>query len=90
MKFLVVISMLVVSLLTSAQALFTGDVKLACEAILCLSTSSPPSECTPSLQRYYGIQRKTLSETLKARKKFLRRCPVASQKVQGVESTETQ
>ena len=29
----------------------TGDMRLACEAILCLSSGDRPSECAPSIQR---------------------------------------
>jgi hypothetical protein len=62
-----------------AQGLFTGDVRLACEAILCLSSGTRPSECTPSLTRYFSINLKTLSDTTKARANFLALCPAASQ-----------
>jgi len=31
----------------SAQDVLTGDTRLACEAILCLSSGTRPSECTP-------------------------------------------
>ena len=34
-----------------------GDTKLACEALLCLSSGSRPHECGPSLSRYFGIHR---------------------------------
>jgi TrbM. len=56
----------------------TGDTKLACEAILCLSSSARPDECNPSLKRYYGISKKKWSDTVKARKNFLNLCPTAS------------
>ena len=52
---------------TAAQAddgLFTGDVRLACEAVLCLSSGTRPSECAPSLKRYFSISHKKLSDTL--------------------------
>lgn len=55
----------------------TGDVRLACEAILCLSSGIRPSECNPSLKRYFGISHKKWSDTLKARKNFLNLCPTA-------------
>jgi len=66
---------------TSAYALdvLTGDTRLACEAILCLSTGTRPSECNPSLSRYFGIKKKKLSDTIKARADFLELCPVANQ-----------
>lgn len=53
----------------------TGDTKLACEALLCLSSSERPSECNPSLHRYFNISHKHLKDTLKARKAFLSLCP---------------
>ncbi|HHG4294271.1 TPA: TrbM/KikA/MpfK family conjugal transfer protein [Pseudomonas aeruginosa] len=61
-----------------AEELFTGDTRLACEAILCLSTGQRPGECAPSLSRYFGIHKRKLSDTIKARKNFLNLCPSAS------------
>lgn len=58
---------------------FTGDIKLACEAILCLSSGSRPSECAPSIRRYFDITRRLWSATLNARKGFLQLCPAATQ-----------
>lgn len=55
----------------------TGDTRLACEAILCLSSGSRPSECSPSLSRYFGINKKKLSDTLSARQDFLSLCPAS-------------
>ncbi|RXK13240.1 hypothetical protein CP965_05420 [Halarcobacter mediterraneus] len=55
---------------------FTGDKKLACEAVLCLSTSNRPSECEPSIEKYFSILRKKAEDTLEARKDFLALCPV--------------
>lgn len=62
-----------------ASTLFEGDTKLACEAILCLSSGSRPSECTPSLQRFFSIRHKKAWETIQARHDFLRLCPSANQ-----------
>lgn len=61
---------------TPAQEL-TGNTKLACEAILCLSSDTRPSECNPSLKRYFGISHKKWRDTVKARKNFLNLCPTA-------------
>ncbi|WP_426197139.1 TrbM/KikA/MpfK family conjugal transfer protein [Massilia sp. DWR3-1-1] len=58
---------------------YSGDTKLACEAILCLSTGSRPSECAPSIRRYFNITKRKPSDTLKARKNFLKMCPAATQ-----------
>lgn len=63
----------------SAQDVLTGDTRLACEAILCLSTGSRPGECSPSLSRYFGINKRKFSDTIKARLNFLQLCPVANQ-----------
>lgn len=62
-----------------ADELFTGDVRLACEAILCLSSGSRPSECAPSIQKYFSITARKLSNTIKKRKSFLNLCPAATQ-----------
>lgn len=56
-----------------------GDVGLACEAILCLSSAKHPSECTKSLHRYFSIQLKTLHKTIQARKDFLNLCPASKE-----------
>lgn len=61
-----------------ADGLFTGDVRLACEAVLCLSSGTRPSECAPSLRRYFSIDHRKLSDTLRARRNFLNLCPAAS------------
>lgn len=63
----------------SAQDVLTGDTRLACEAILCLSSGTRPSECAPSLSHYFNITKRKLSDTLRARLDFLNLCPVASQ-----------
>jgi len=55
----------------------TGDPKLACEAILCLSSGTRPGECGPSLSRYFGISYKYWSDTVKGRRNFLNQCPTA-------------
>lgn len=57
----------------------SDDAKQACEALLCLSTSKRPGECSASVQRYFSIHRKNLSDTLDARRAFLNLCPSASQ-----------
>lgn len=66
---------------TSARAdeLLTGDEKLACEAVLCLSSGKRPSECSPSLSRYFGINMKKLDDTLDARLDFLSLCPASNE-----------
>lgn len=68
-----------VQLPPSADAsLLTGDIRLACEAILCLAASKPPHECDPALSRFFSIKHKKLSDTLDARRDFLNQCPDAN------------
>ncbi|OCR03149.1 conjugal transfer protein TrbM [Helicobacter pullorum] len=67
---------LLISIETQAQEL-TGDTKLACEAILCLSSGTRPSECNPALNRFYSISAKKISDTIKKRRNFLNLCPVS-------------
>ena len=59
--------------------MLTGDVRLACEAILCLASGSRPNECTPSLRRYFSISYRKLNDTIRARATFLRLCPASQQ-----------
>lgn len=61
-----------------ANGLLTGDVRLACEAILCLSTGFQPPECSPALSKYFGINKKEFSDTLNSRLNFLNICPVVA------------
>ncbi|EAK9927339.1 conjugal transfer protein TrbM [Campylobacter jejuni] len=66
-------------LLTSnafADDILTGDTKLACEAILCLSSATRPAECGASLARYFAIHFKKPWKTIDARKSFLNLCPI--------------
>lgn len=56
-----------------------GEVRLACEALLCLSSGIRPGECSPALSHYFGINRRKLSDTISARLDFLRQCPASEQ-----------
>jgi len=58
--------------------LLTGTPALACEALLCLSSGTRPGECAPSLDHYFGINHRKLSDTLDARRAFLLQCPTVS------------
>lgn len=79
-KFLVILSIIISSTMLNAVSfkadVLTGDTKLACEAILCLSSGTRPSECYPSINRYFSIHKKHWSDTVNARRNFLRLCPV--------------
>lgn len=57
------------------QGTLTGDTRLACEAILCLSSGQRPNECMASLQRYFSIRHRRPSDTFNARRNFLDMCP---------------
>lgn len=70
---------------TSSNNLLTGDVRLACEAILCLSSGDRPHECVPSIKRYFSINHKRLKDTLNARRNFLNLCPT-SKKDKGMDN----
>ncbi len=59
-----------------ADDVLTGDTKLACEAILCLSSGTRPAECGPSLARYFAIHFKKPWKTINARRAFLNLCPI--------------
>lgn len=56
-----------------------GDEATACEAILCLSTGSPPGECASSLRRYFSINLSKPWKTIQARINFLKLCPAAEE-----------
>ncbi|MEB1764595.1 TrbM/KikA/MpfK family conjugal transfer protein [Xanthomonas campestris pv. campestris] len=58
-----------------AQETMQGDQKDACEALLCLTTGSAPSECTPPLRRYFSIRADKPSDERKKRRNFLKMCP---------------
>lgn len=54
-----------------------GDEGSACEAIICLSTGSPPGECSSSLRKYFSINLSKPWKTIQARINFLKMCPTA-------------
>lgn len=70
---------LIFALNTPVLADLEGDVKLACEAILCFSSGSRPGECAPSLHRYFKIDAKKLSSLIKKRIRFLSLCPIVDE-----------
>lgn len=82
-KLLVVVGTLMIVGLAAppaqAEDVLTGDKKLACEALLCLSSPDRPSECSPALSHYFSIRKFKWKDTVKARRKFLNKCPNASQ-----------
>jgi hypothetical protein len=75
----IAVSGLSASIQASAQDELTGDTRYACEAILCLSSGTRPSECTPSLNKYFSITARKISDTIRKRRNFLDLCPVANQ-----------
>lgn len=62
-----------------AEELLSGDIRLACEAILCLSSGVRPSACMPALERYFSISLRWWSDTVRARFDFLQLCPTSQQ-----------
>lgn len=55
----------------------SGDTKLACEAVLCLSSGTRPSECSPSLAKYFGITDPRPHKMITKRLNFLNLCPTS-------------
>lgn len=84
--FFIFVSMSFLSLQAQAEDFFTGQKKAACEAVMCLSTGSPPHECKDSLKKYFKIMIKSSlgvlnpKKTLEARKNFLNLCPNVDEK----------
>lgn len=76
---LVLFSSSAISANDAASDLLTGDTRLACEAILCLSSSAGKgiSECAPSIKKYFSINAKKMKDTIKKRKNFLELCPAS-------------
>lgn len=76
------VSLLAVPIVSHAEEnnVLTGDIKLACEATLCLSSGDRPSECAPAIKRYFSISAKKMSDTIRERKNFLQLCPTSSEK----------
>jgi len=58
-------------------SLLSGDEGTACEAIVCLSTGGPPSECSSALTRYFSINLSKPWKTIEARINFLKMCPAS-------------
>lgn len=78
------VSLLSLSLLSApaiAGDLLTGTTKLACEAILCLSSPTQPAECMPSVRKYFSIVASKPHETIAKRRSFLRLCPTSNNAV---------
>jgi hypothetical protein len=73
------VSALAMSIPASAQEVLTGDTRLACEAILCLASGTRPSECVPSLQKYFSISFRRFTDTIRGRVNFLNLCPAGNQ-----------
>jgi len=84
LKSLPLLSVVAAVALWSAPAkALEGDTKLACEAILCLAASARPSECAPSIRRFFSISHRRFSDTLRGRLNFLNLCPIVSQPSMG-------
>lgn len=55
----------------------SGTTRLACEAILCLSSADRPAECNPALAHFFGLKKRKLRDLLTVRLEFLSLCPAA-------------
>ncbi|WP_299450461.1 TrbM/KikA/MpfK family conjugal transfer protein [uncultured Pigmentiphaga sp.] len=75
---IVLIASAILASTAQADEVLTGTPRLACEALLCLSSSTRPGECGPALSRYFGIHKRKLSDTLDARQAFLNQCPTVA------------
>lgn len=73
------VSAVTMTMPASAQDVLTGDTRLACEALLCLASGTRPTECAPSISKYFSISYRRFTDTLKGRLNFLKLCPVSSQ-----------
>lgn len=75
-KIIILVAMMVLGTTPVFGAdVLTGDKALACEALLCLSSPSPPSECARALKKYYSIHRSKSWKTRRDRLRFLNLCP---------------
>jgi len=83
LKAMMFVAVLAVPLFSNAQDIdmseLTGDPKLACEAMLCLSSGTRPSECQPSLKKYFSITHRKLSRQIQKRRAFLDKCPLVDE-----------
>ena len=71
---LIVLAQAVVTPRSQAQVL-TGDARLACEALVCLSAvGSPPGECSKALAKYEAMKAQLWFNPL-AVYNFLKGCP---------------
>ncbi|WP_373746161.1 TrbM/KikA/MpfK family conjugal transfer protein [Neisseria dentiae] len=63
------------------EQLMSGDERLACEAIMCLSNpASQPTECNSALKKFNSIKFKYAHDTVTARRNFLNKCPASDRK----------
>ncbi|WP_330454322.1 TrbM/KikA/MpfK family conjugal transfer protein (plasmid) [Pasteurella multocida] len=66
-------------MVAQADPILTGDTRLACEAILCLSSPHRPGECNSALRKYFSIRHKKWHKTVRARHNFLKLCPTSNE-----------
>ena len=60
----------------NTESTLSGDARIACEVMLCLSSPQRPSECNDALRKYFSIKYKKWSKTNRARRRFLNLCPL--------------
>lgn len=59
------------------DGVLTGNTRLACEAVLCLSSGVRPGECSPALTKYFSIWDKKPWKMIEKRINFLNLCPAS-------------
>lgn len=74
-KIILLVAILFGSLNAVEVDLLTGDTRLSCEAILCLSSSVKPGECQPSLNRFFSIKEKKMGRYTKCKKSIFKTMP---------------
>lgn len=62
----------------ASASVLSGDAKIACEVILCLSSGTRPSECNAPIRKYFSIKLNKPWKTINARRNFLALCPTNS------------
>lgn len=60
----------------------SGSESVSCTALLCLASSTRPSECSSAISQYFSIKKLKFSDTLNARRAFLEICPTANESSQ--------
>lgn len=68
----------IVSIIKAEDNSYTGDVKLACEMLLCLPSNTWTGGCKESQEKFHSIHGRNFKKTLKKRINFIKQCPQAT------------